>query len=280
MNKKVNKARSAHQDQLCEEIQHEYQSLSKRLQQIARFILDNPQEVAFATVASFSKKADVHPSSLIRFANTFGFDGFSEMQKLFKNKLVEARPDYEQRIESVLSDVGHHSENASKQILLQLCDANNHALASLAQDIDVKSLESAKNILSDAGIIHIQAVRRAFPIGSYLAYLLGNMNMSVHLLDQVGGMQKQQQSLITANDAVVAISFYPYSLETNEMIDNAIEKGAKIVAFTDSPVSPVAQKADVCFCIQEAEIHSFRSLNSTMCLIQALALSLVKQNNN
>lgn len=264
------------QDLLCDEIQDQFSSLSKRLQQIARFILDKPQEIALGTVAKIAERAQVHPSSLIRFANAFGFDGFSDMQKLFKNKLLENRPDYEQRIQSVLSDVAGDSANASKQILLQLCEANNHALTTLAQQIDVKDLERAQTILSKANIIHIQAVRRSFPVASYLAYLLSNMHMPVHLLDQIGGMQKQQQSLITAKDAVVVISFYPYSSETIDVVESTLEKGAQVVAFTDSPVSPVAQKADLCFCIQEAEIHSFRSLNSTMCLIQAVALSLVK----
>ena len=67
----------------------EYATLSKRLQQTARFMLDHPQEVALATVAKIAEQADVTPSTLIRLANSLGFKGFSEMQQLFRSRLVD-----------------------------------------------------------------------------------------------------------------------------------------------------------------------------------------------
>ena len=70
----------------------EYATLSKRLQQTARFMLDHPQEVALATVAKIAEQADVTPSTLIRLANSLGFKGFSEMQQLFRSRLVDELP--------------------------------------------------------------------------------------------------------------------------------------------------------------------------------------------
>jgi DNA-binding MurR/RpiR family transcriptional regulator len=73
----------------------------------------------------------------------------------------------------------------------------------------------------------------------------------------------------------VAISFYPYGSETTELAQNAAARGVPVVAFTDSLLSPLAQLAEVCFCVKEAEIHCFRSLNATMSLVQAVAISLI-----
>ena len=75
----------------------EYATLSKRLQQTARFMLDHPQEVALATVAKIAEQADVTPSTLIRLANSLGFKGFSEMQQLFRSRLVDELPNYTER---------------------------------------------------------------------------------------------------------------------------------------------------------------------------------------
>jgi DNA-binding MurR/RpiR family transcriptional regulator len=74
------------QAELCVQIQQKFSRLSKRLQQLAHYILENQAEIAFNTVVTIAERANVHPSSLIRFANAFGFSGFSDMQKLFKAK--------------------------------------------------------------------------------------------------------------------------------------------------------------------------------------------------
>ena len=74
---------------LQDEIRRRYDTLSKRLKQVARYILDNSNSVAFDTVASIAQQADVPPSTLIRFANAFGFSGFNEMKQMFKQHLME-----------------------------------------------------------------------------------------------------------------------------------------------------------------------------------------------
>ena len=88
---------------------------------------------------------------------------------------------------------------------------------------------------------------------------------------------QEQDHLIRKNDAVIVISFYPYADETQQTLNNAIARGNPVIVFTDSLLSPLAQYASVCFVVKEAEVHSFRSLTSTMCLVQSLALSLVHQ---
>ncbi len=66
------------------EIQTRYDSLSKRLKQVAKYILDNSDSIVFDTVAVIAEKADVPPSTLIRFASEFGFSGFNEMKQIFR----------------------------------------------------------------------------------------------------------------------------------------------------------------------------------------------------
>lgn len=264
------------QEEVVSLIERDFEHFSKRLQQVARYILDSQSEIAFSTVAEIAKHAGVHPSSLIRLANALGFNGFSDMQKLFKAKLVEEQNNYQQRIESVQSDASLDQLDASKALLGQVCEANHLAIAALPQSIDSDDLERARNLLQHAKVIHVQGVRRSFPVATYLSYLLSNMQLPVHLIDGMGGMGLQQQSLLGEGDTVVAISFYPYANETAELLQQAKSKGCSVIAFTDSTVSPLAKVADVCFCVKEAEVHAFRSLNATLCLVQALAMSLVK----
>jgi DNA-binding MurR/RpiR family transcriptional regulator len=71
--------------------------LPKRLAQVAAFALDNPDDIAFGTAASIATAADVQPSTLVRFSQTFGFDGFSALQQVFRARLRERNSTYEDR---------------------------------------------------------------------------------------------------------------------------------------------------------------------------------------
>ena len=72
--------------ELEEQIRHRYDTLSKRLQQVAVYILDRHHSAAFDTVAVIADKVQVPPSTLIRFANAFNFSGFNEMKQLFRDR--------------------------------------------------------------------------------------------------------------------------------------------------------------------------------------------------
>ncbi|OBX35577.1 HTH-type transcriptional regulator MurR [Halomonas elongata] len=140
-------------EELETRITADYPALSRRLQQTARFLLDHPQEVAFATVAQLAEQADVTPSTLIRFANSFGFTGFSEMQRLFRSRLVDELPNYNERIHAVRSATGETPD--STQLLWEFADANREVLEQLPSRIDPRHLERALDIFEQASAIHV-----------------------------------------------------------------------------------------------------------------------------
>jgi DNA-binding MurR/RpiR family transcriptional regulator len=74
------------------------EELPRRLVQVAAFALENPDEIAFGTVASVAAQADVQPSTLIRFAQTLGYAGFSDLQEVFRAQLKSRWPDYRERL--------------------------------------------------------------------------------------------------------------------------------------------------------------------------------------
>ena len=82
---------------LQDDIRNRYDTLSKRLKQVARYILDNSTSIPFDTIASIAVKANVPPSTLIRFANAFGFDGFNEMKQVFRQHMMEDTVSYTER---------------------------------------------------------------------------------------------------------------------------------------------------------------------------------------
>ena len=118
------------------------------------------------------------------------------------------------------------------------------------------------------------ASRRAFPVGAYLAYALQHTEKPVHWLHGLGAMQKGELRALAPGDVMLAVSFEPYAPETLEMVDAALARGARLLALTDSQLSPLASRATVTLLAQDAATFGFRSLTSTLTLAQSLFLAL------
>ncbi|MCM2131612.1 MurR/RpiR family transcriptional regulator [Larsenimonas rhizosphaerae] len=260
-------------------ISAEYDTLSKRLQQTARFILDHPQEVALATVAKIAEQADVTPSTLIRLANSLGFNGFSEMQQLFRSRLVNELPNYTERISAVRSATGETPD--STQLLWEFADANRAVLEQLPGRIDPEALEKALDIFEQAQSIHVMGARRSFMVASYMTYALAHVDKPALLISGLGGMYGEQLRAMSQHDALLTISYSPYAEESQKACEDAHQRGLPIVVITDSTLSPLARFADVVFVVNEAEVKSFRGLTASFCLTQTLAIGLgVRQNKS
>ena len=71
------------------------QTLPRRLVQIASYALDNPDEIAFGTAASIAAKAAVQHSTLVRLSQALGYQGFSDLQQVFRSRLRERVLNYD-----------------------------------------------------------------------------------------------------------------------------------------------------------------------------------------
>ena len=266
---------------LQDEIRRRYDDLSKRLKQVARYILDNSNSVAFDTVASIARQADVPPSTLIRFANAFGFSGFNEMKQMFRQHLMEETANYTERARLFRQTASEETSapETPGEILSMLTMVNTQALQQLAMQMAPEELEKAVKLLAEAENIYVIGLRRSFSVASYLTYALRHLDRKAFLIDGLGGMFTEQLSLVGPKDVVVAVSFSPYSREVVELVELGAQRKARQIAITDSQVSPLAAFSDVCFVVREAQVDGFRSQVASLCLAQTLAVSLALDNS-
>jgi DNA-binding MurR/RpiR family transcriptional regulator len=260
-------------NELKDAIADNYPTLSRQLQKIARFVLEYPEDMALETVAVIAGRASVQPSSMIRFAQALGFDGFSDMQQVFRTLLVTRPGNYRDRIETLRrqSEVDGADPGA---VLADSVEESIHALQLLGENTVTEDLNRAIELLADANDIYVLAERRAFPVAFYLTYAIGRLDRTVHLLDGVGGMLNQQARNIKQQDTIIVVSFPPYSPTVVEMLAEQSQRGVTTVSITDSAVSPIAMEATVTFGIKQQEERAFRSLVAPMCLAQSLVVGL------
>ena len=261
-------------DELHKRIVDRHTELSRQLQRIAAFAVDYPNDMALETVAVIAERLDVQPSSLIRFAKAFDFSGFSEMQKVFRKRLIDGTPDYKERIRSINDAAVSNGDGPTVPLLRVHAEGSIAALRHLVENVDRKCFDRAVEILAIADTVHLAAQRRSFPVAAYLAYAMSQMGKRNVLLDGAGGMFFQQTRSIRAGDALVAVSFRTYSSEVVELVKSAEARDIPVLAITDSPLSPLVPHAAVCLEVEEVQVHSFRSLSATMTLALALVVGL------
>jgi DNA-binding MurR/RpiR family transcriptional regulator len=250
------------------------QSLPKRLAQVAAHTLDNPDEIAFGTAASVAAAADVQPSTLVRFAQHFGFEGFSDLQRVFRDRLKERTTSYEERLAALRAGAGSGSHESA--ILDGFLDAARRSLDKLAQSLDAPKLERAVAILGDARTIHLIARRRSYPISTYMAYAFGKLGIPCTLVGSPVGVDAEMLALAGEGDAALAVSFSPYASETAEYARNLAGRSVPVIAVTDSAFSPLAECATEWFEVAEADFAGFRSLSATKALAMALTVGVAE----
>jgi DNA-binding MurR/RpiR family transcriptional regulator len=144
----------------------------------------------------------------------------------------------------------------------------------LLHSMDFSAFQNAVEMLSKTDCVWIVASRRSFPIAAYLEYALQHTDKRVLLIDSMVSMRMGQMHSVREGDVMMAISFHPYAEETLAVARDAVERGAKVIAITDSGLSPLAQLAHVVLVVHENTTYGFRSLCGAMGLAQSLFVSL------
>lgn len=250
--------------------------LSDRLRRIAEFAVQHPNEMALDTVATLAARIGVQPSSIIRFANGFGYDGFSQMQAVFRSRLVaDAAPSYRARIASLARESrdGARARTAAA-VLDRFVEEDVAALEELRGQVSARTLESAVDALRKAATVFLIGQGRSFPVAYYLQYGLSRLELRAYLVDSIGGTALRHARMAARGDAIVAVSFKDYSPDVVAAIEEAAARRVPIVAITDSPLSPIARHASVCLEVAEPRDRPFRSLVAPMCLAESLVVAL------
>lgn len=269
MNDETKTAATAPQsvDAFCTRLTEVSASLPKRLRQCADHVAANLDRIAVSTVADLAAGADVPPSAVMRFCQIMGFSGYSEMQRLFREAYAPGFPDYATRLAALRGGAG-----GASRLLAEFVEAGRLSLEGLTTSVDEATLDQAVQILSRAGMVHVVGLRRAYPVASYLAYVFDKMSVPAMLHDGAGKIDHRHA--LRAGDAVLAISFAPYSEETLALADDARTRGLPVVALTDHLTSPLVRLSQAVLTVQEVDFGAFRSLSASIAMAISLAVAV------
>ena len=248
-------------------IQIKFSRLSKGQKLIAEYILNNYDKAAFMTAAKLGASVGVSESTVVRFAIELGFNGYPTLQKalqeLIKNKLTTV-----QRLE--LSNEYISEENALKGVLK--ADIDN--IRANLEKINHKTFEDVVNSIFKAKKIYIIGLRSSSALSEFLGFYLNIILDNVRVVSS--GMSDVFEQMINLNedDLVIGIGFPRYAMKTINILSFAKSRNAKVVAITDSLLSPLASKADYTLIAQSNMASFVDSLVAPLSIINALIVAV------
>lgn len=250
-------------DSLRARLKARYDELSPHLQKLARLALDDPNFVALQTITAIAARSGVQPSTVVRFAKEFGYDGFSGLQQVFKLRLIEGAPVYRER---VFGDAGAGSADP----LARCADALIASLQRLKETTPRERIARAVEILGGADFVFVAGLRRSRPVSAYLAYGLTRLERRCAILDFDGGMAGQQVANMRQGDVLCAVAFAEYSPVVVDAVRDAHLRDIPVVTITDSDASPLAHNASVHFVVDDDAHGAFRPISGAIGLAQTL----------
>ena len=263
-------------DDLAALIVERRDTFPKRLAQVAAHALANPDDIAFGTVASIAASADVQPSALIRFAQSLGFEGFSDLQAVFRQRLLERagawHGSYDERLAAIRS--AGSGETGDKAVLDGFFASARASIDRLAESVDIVNFGKAADIFAGAETIWLVARRRSYPVASFLAYALAKLGVRVEQYGSASGIDDEILVHAGPKDATLCITFPPYAPQTVAAARTLSERGVPVVALTDGPFSPIVPHAAVTLAVTESDYQGFRSLSATFALAMALSVAV------
>jgi len=252
-------------------IENNMSGFSKGQKRIAAYILENYDKAAFMTASKLGNLVGVSESTVVRFASELGYDGYPGMQRALQ-EMIRSRLTSTQRIQ-VAGD-----RFSGQDVLGTVLQSDIEKLRELATRGDRDVFDEVVEEILKAKHIYIVGVRSSSFVAGYLNFYMHLLFENVTLVQaNAAGEIFEQMFRIGPGDVMIAISFPRYSKITLSTAQFARDRGATIVAVTDSEMSPVYQMSKTAL-LAPCEMISFvDSMVAPLSLLNALLVALAQR---
>ncbi|WP_176085550.1 MurR/RpiR family transcriptional regulator [Martelella sp. HB161492] len=256
---------------LHEDIIARFPDMPPQLQAAARFVLDNPRDVALLSMRDQARLAGIAPATMTRLAKFLGMSGYDELRALFHD--------------AIRAEDNSFAERARQQIQNQALEGDvalaSRMFAKLADQIEglsrlevLQSVAQAADMLAGARRIYGLGRRSCHPVLWQFNYMISLLGERAILLDAPGGTGTDGLAHAQPGDVLFVMTINPYARETLEICEYAHARGLKIVAITDSEVAPVREIVDVAIIVPTDSLTFFHVVTPGFALAEVLASML------
>lgn len=259
--------------EIREKIQNNFDKLPANQRKVADYILDNFDNIPFVDVHGISKQVGVSVASVIRFAQSIGFSGFSELR------------------DAVAESLKKHLNKNEIFPLLDKSRLENDVLSSVAK-MDVKNINDTLSIIDrdtfDKVIDKILSSKRVFTAGLGISYLLAEIlsyqltqvGVDASVLKHTHTLFLEQILFLEREDLLICFSFPPYSKETVDVAKFAESKNIDVISITNKATAPIASYSTAVLTVKSENMLFTNSFAAISVLINAIATACAVKNKS
>jgi DNA-binding MurR/RpiR family transcriptional regulator len=249
-----------------ETIRQHYPAMTGALRRFADFVLAEPVTAARMSIHAAVATVGVSVATANRFARALSFAGYAEFRAELIQSFAEAMAPI-RRLEAQISKV-----STSVEIMQASLAQDIRNLQATAAMLGTRNCRKATQLILSARRIHTIGFGNAASLVAILADGLAQIRDDVHGAGNAeGGFGAARQiSRFGPKDLVIAVAFPRYMKDTITLARQSKPRGARVMAITDSPQSPLAPIADLCFYVQADRQSASTSNASALALIEAL----------
>jgi DNA-binding MurR/RpiR family transcriptional regulator len=246
--------------------------LTKAQKQVTQYIMDHYEESIFLTAAKLAKKAGVSEATVVRFAQTLGFDGYPKLQQMLRKNL-QSHLTTVTRLEQTVKNI-----RTDGDILTKIIQEDIRNLSETLRDISLDAFRQAVTDMKNARHIYVVGLRGAHAPALVLALYLRFLGKRASPVIPGYGDVWNTLHGMGSEDLVIGISFPRYTKLTIEILEYAKGNGVRVGAITDSFVSPLARNADWVLPVHSRLDSFIESFTAAMSMVNALLTALSVQN--
>jgi DNA-binding MurR/RpiR family transcriptional regulator len=247
-------------------ISERFDEFSRSQKDVARYIVDHLDEAAFLTAEELARRASTSSSTVVRFSQALGFDGYPELQQA--------------AIEEYRAGTGETTEGASQTGSLFDFDhsefeaslgADHANLEETARSLTREQIEASVAVLATSQRVVIVGVDQMAFFASYLRHMLSLLDVRAEIVASTGGESLQRLGRIDEDTLVIALSAgraHPLLLRAMKL---AVHRRARTLAISDATLSEVGEHAELTLYYSSNSPSFARSNTALMALVQALA---------
>ena len=259
---------------LLKTIENKMPTFSKGQKMIAKYVLENYDKAAYMTASKLGNVVNVSESTVVRFADELGFEGYPEFQAALQ-EIVRTKLTSFQRIEVTNTRMG------DGDILTKVLLSDADRIKDTLEDIDREAFYAAVDSIIGAKNIYILGARSSSYLAGFLNYNLRMVFDNVRLVQSTSGGEIFEQIMnIGKDDVIIAISFPRYSKRIVNAVKFAKNAGADVISITDSPLSPIAEGANQVLAVKSDMVSFVDSLVAPMSIINAIVAAVARKQQN
>jgi DNA-binding MurR/RpiR family transcriptional regulator len=240
-------------------------ALSKAERRVGRALLADYPSAGLASAARLAERAEVSPPTVLRFAQSLGYEGFTDLQVALRAELSARSSGPIARLPDAPPAGG------ILERLLQQARAQNNCAAETLAHLPASALEAAVTLLADTRrTVYLHGGRFSHLLAIHLAAHLEQLRPGIRVLDDPSGRDLGVMLEMSRTDVVVLFDYHRYQRSAAELASWVHRAGATVLLITDDLACPVAPEAEVVLAASSTVGTTYQSMAAGFLLTELL----------